>query len=578
MLRRVSNTVVLLAVLSACSVLSNAPSAPTDLPTPIASLRTAIATDTPAAPFAIPTPVATLSTATPIDTPAPLLTTPTAEPTPTPAPDLPAIWVLDSSGNRWLAVDPQTGKTLNEVSRMLGLTTSHDGRWRYVLQAQLQDGVWRADVLVLDLTRSASVRRISVSNGVPDSTQVNRTISTSGGVILSRDERRLYATTAEFTGAQWVTRLYVIDLSSQKVARSFDVFSNPAAPEAPSTRPMLSGDQRRLLMMQSAQRQPPASPEAQANWFTRIAVLNLQDGNVERALEVPGDIQAHGIFLDAVLSPDGQWLYLMQVFTRSAEYAGYRFVTIDLDRNVIGRTQTVEKANGGEEFSYFQAGLALTLTPDGRYLVGYTDDTRNITHEYFQFLDTQTGLVTQKVPLERSTKPGSFDLSELLLSPDKRLVYVAFATSKEVFTLDLAQRQIVRSAILQDPKSAAPSALDRLVGAVANWFVSTASAKMSPWPGAVLSPDGQRIYFVGIKDFENGDGVWAVETATLRTIGHWLKEKDFDGIRLSADGSELYAASPNDNTLYVLDALTGEARRTLKLAFRPDGFVTSQTY
>ena len=98
-------------------------------------------------------------------------------------------------------------------------------------------------------------------------------------------------------------------------------------------------------------------------------------------------------------------------------------------------------------------------------------------------------------------------------------------------------------------------------------------------PGAVLSPDGSRFYFVDVQDFEHGSGVWAVETGTLNTLGHWLSNKDIYGIRLSQDARELFAASPGDYSVYVLDAQSGAPRRTLKQAqitFKPAGFTGAE--
>jgi hypothetical protein len=138
----------------------------------------------------------------------------------------------------------------------------------------------------------------------------------------------------------------------------------------------------------------------------------------------------------------------------------------------------------------------------------------------------------------------------------------------------------VRRAILPEARTSSTNPLNGIFAAMSNWFVGTASAKFNAQPAALLSPDGQRLYIVDIKDFDKGDGLWAVETATLKPLGHWLAGKDIFGILLSADGRELFAASPSDGAIQVLDALTGETRRALKSeqTVVPMGFVAAQTY
>ncbi len=516
-------------------------------------------------------------TATPTNTPSLSAPTPTmviSQPTLTPAPNLPAIWVLDGS-DEMRAIDPQTGQVLNELPRELGRVASRDGRWRYSQQAQQQAGRWRVDVLVYDMTRSANPKRILLTVSVPDSSTVERAVSLSN-VILSRDEHRLYATEAEFSGGEWVTRVRVVDLAAATVIRAFEMLRSPAAREAPLKRALLSSDERRLFVVQTAQRQPRASQAVEADWFTRVAVLDLESDNVE-SIEVPGEMHAHGFGNNAALSPDSRTLYLLPELLRAANLTGYRFVALDAQTLSVVTIRSVESTNPDEQFTTYPLGMR--FTPDGRYLVSYIGGSVSNRTGTFQFLDTQSGLVAQTVSLPRTVQPTTaFNLSYILPSPDNQFVYYADALTKEVFALDLAQRQFVRQAVLRDEKPTLFNPMQRIASWLGDALVSTAYAKMIPWPGAMLSADGERLYMVSMSGEEKGDGVWAVETATLKSSGHWLADKDILGSRLSADERELYAASPDESTLYVLDARTGQTQRALKLNIKPMGFVTPQTY
>jgi WD40-like Beta Propeller Repeat len=297
---------------------------------------------------------------------------------------------------------------------------------------------------------------------------------------------------------------------------------------------------------------------------------------------VPGDVQAHGFGLNVMPAPDGKRLYVLQDIVRNSQQDGYRFAALDLIQQAVTLTRLVERANNGE----LGCGTwGLRFTADGHYLYGYCGADHPIRPVgYVQYLDTQSGLFDPKVVLEGKVAQSQspvYNISYALPSPDGKWLYIVSWRSREVFVFDVAQRNVVRSTVLNDIKPTSANPLNTLFAAMSNWFVGTASAKFYAQPAVLLSPDGLRLYVVDIKDFDKGDGLWAVETATLKPLGHWLAGKDTYGIQLSADGREVFAASPSDSSVQVLDALTGETRRALKsdqTVVKPIGFVAAQSY
>lgn len=524
---------------------------------------------------AVSTPIARSSTATPSDTPNALLATPTVEPTPTP--DLPAIWIIDGVYNRLAAIEPQAGQVLNAISYQYNPAIgSRDGRWQYLIEATRENDWWNITVLVLDTTRSANPKRISIARVYSD-------LRPTLDLAFVDEKRELIVTLGEKYGTQTsITRVYVVDVTLGRVLQRHNVFSDDVTNDPLVLQRFPSDDGRHLFIAQNSMRQPRASKYDQAIWLTRIAVLNLSNGDIERVVEVPGDVQAHGFWMAGRLSPDGRMLYLMQQIVRNSSLQGYRFVALDTSNYAIARTQLVESSEGGDVAC--NTG-DLRFTSDGRYLYGYCPADHPIRPAgYVQYLDTQTGLLEAKAVLESKVNPSEtapYGMWHVLSSPDNHLLYVVHWKSREVFVFDVAQRKVVRSTIVKEAKATLTNPFDTLVDTVTNWFVGTANAKMSPQPGAILDADGRRLYFVDIVDLDKGDGIWAVETASLKLMGHWLTGKDIYGLQLSTDDSELYAASPGDHTIYVLDALTGQTRRALNLkqsGAKPLGFVTGQPY
>ena len=67
-------------------------------------------------------------------------------------------------------------------------------------------------------------------------------------------------------------------------------------------------------------------------------------------------------------------------------------------------------------------------------------------------------------------------------------------------------------------------------------------------PGAVLSPDGRRLYAIGVAGGQGGglgvpSGVWVFDAATLELIDHWQPRAFLSSLAVSRDGRFVYAAA-----------------------------------
>ncbi len=486
-----------------------------------------------------------------------------------------ALWIVDgaytSDGQvpRLLAIDAQTGARLAELSPPYRDTvTSSDRRWQYVAELVRLGGEWHLIISLIDLERGAITRRFPL--GPPTASPAEAAPNLMIGLLLAPDARRLAVTVTDSGAEQALTDVYVVDTDSGHSSHIWG-FAEASKGEPPSVGSIMSGDGRSLFVVQNRQRHSAATEPAR--WSTRVAAIDLDTAALERVVDVPGEIAADGLWTNGALAPDGQMFYLVQDIVRGSELDGYRFVALDTRMFAVAHTQQVERGAGGEEFCQPEP---MRFTPDGRYLYGYCNREPRRPRGYFQFLKVASGLVEQKVPLESTGEPtqmGDGLVWQMAPSPDNTLLYAANAKTKAIAVLDLRRRAIVRSTVLVDPAAEAPGASSWL----ARLFLSTASAKMIPQPGIVLSADGQRLYFVDVVDFEKGDGVWGVETGSFKLLGHWLSGKGISGLQLSADGSELYAISPDEHALYVLDALSGEVRRTFDQVLKqPYGFALGQ--
>lgn len=118
----------------------------------------------------------------------------------------------------------------------------------------------------------------------------------------------------------------------------------------------------------------------------------------------------------------------------------------------------------------------------------------------------------------------------------------------------------------------AVAALGRRVG---NWIAPSALAKIFLDPGLVVSPDGSRVYAIGVTssnpEGSGSTGVFVFDAASLERLGNWAPTADFTSVAVSADGRFVYASgqggvnadgvgSRNGASVTVFDASDGSVR------------------
>ena len=143
-------------------------------------------------------------------------------------------------------------------------------------------------------------------------------------------------------------------------------------------------------------------------------------------------------------------------------------------------------------------------------------------------------------------------------------------TTRTLTRVDLRTGQDRSTTAPAPPTSARPDPL----AALGRWFAPAAGAKVFLDPGIVISPDGSRIYALGIdrdpsgSPFGGSSGIFVFDARTLAPIDHWVPEADYISIAVSEDGRWVYAAgapgvdmagrsAPFDASITVHDATDG---------------------
>lgn len=143
----------------------------------------------------------------------------------------------------------------------------------------------------------------------------------------------------------------------------------------------------------------------------------------------------------------------------------------------------------------------------------------------------------------------------------------------------ISRVDLTSGALTASPAAAADTSAIDALGAIGrrlgHWIAPSALAKLLLEPGLVISPDGSRVYALGVTSSaptsRGSTGMYAFDAASLAPIGHWAPTADFTSVAVSADGRFVYAsaqggvdaagrASSNGSSVTVFDASDGSVR------------------
>ncbi len=397
-----------------------------------------------------------------------------------------------------------------------------------------------------DVIYLRSVASGGITNILAIDARTGETMRTLPDGSLSFDRSTLYAP-EQINGATQ-TLVRVLDLATSRELRSFTLDGIYRAIWTDSGQTAISRDGRHLALANY-----PVKIEG--DWQTRFAVLDTSSGVTEAALELKGQ-STYGF---AAFSPDGRSLFLNQFGEGATKLRVYDIPSATLlpalTSGVLSqngfRTPGIFSPDGRWMFS-FDAGSATTncTSTDGPTCIA------NGTPPYVLALDlVSRRATTVALPVEQ--RSGDFEkylLWSIAIAPDGATAYAinpALGVVDEIDARQMTLRRSVKIAIGR-PDDGALAALGRI-------FFSVAEAKRYITGGALLSPDGSRIYAAAY------NGVEVIDAATLGST-LWQKDnREFDALALTADGERLYAVSNANGVISIISTRDGTPLGELKI-------------
>ena len=279
-------------------------------------------------------------------------------------------------------------------------------------------------------------------------------------------------------------------------------------------------------------------------WQSGFVVIDLEAGSVAGTLSLPdmtdGDGDASEVadaprMIGAVnggrLAISSRWYSWSPATSSSPTYRfGSDTYTASFDAGQLADLQLLSGAKNCAEF----ANLAGPLAGGGTWLACERSSSAQTTVRRIGPDGVSLGEATV-------SHAAGLDGDTSVVSPDGTAVFVWNPQSLVLSRVDLA------SGAVSTAQGPAPTAqADGPLSAIGRWLAPSAAAKMLLRSGIVFSPDGSRVYALGVKgsSFESSGsaGLYVFDAQALTFLDRWNATADFISLAVSPDGQFVYAA------------------------------------
>jgi hypothetical protein len=286
------------------------------------------------------------------------------------------------------------------------------------------------------------------------------------------------------------------------------------------------------------------SERAHPVWHSGVLVVDLGDGSIVSRQDLPDATDGEGNTRRMVEAPrvlgsvgDGRvaiaqnWYEWSPPASEMASYAPSNAVFLASFRGgVLGAAASVPAAGSCSSIANRAGPMA-----NGGFWIACTDGGAGLT-VLRRF--NPDGSLRDDV---RVTGSGGIDTDPTAVSADGSTLFVWDPHTTKLSRVDIATGQVTSGT---GTARAEPGPLM----ALGNWLAPAVAAKSWLRSGLAVSPDGTRVYALGVRDGGSGPetagsaGVFVFDAATLEPTTVWQPTADYVSIAVSRDGQLVYAA------------------------------------
>lgn len=312
-----------------------------------------------------------------------------------------------------------------------------------------------------------------------------------------------------------------------------------------------------------------------SGWLAWIAAADPTTGEVKQQRMLRGSIIADSTWARLDVTPDGSQIVVSEQVVHSTSITGYRLSTLD--------ARTLDTLDDYRR----------TVAPDDpltNCLIPYRGPTGPVlgdeTLRYSLCVpkpgsqqvalvtwNPLTGDVTHQVDLSAISATNPL-LVDGVSSPDGRHFYAVNANAQQIAEIDMTSGKIERQSDFAVTNQPSPnqSPLDRFKRWLLGQVSSKALAGVLIRPGVSIAPDGSSLYLVAPQASSGdsgGNGIWILDTTSLRVTNHILSGETVAGVVVTPDGKLAVVHLGSDGQTDEISVVRPDGQAIMSLAL-PD--------
>ncbi len=311
-------------------------------------------------------------------------------------------------------------------------------------------------------------------------------------------------------------------------------------------------------------------------WLAWIATADPTTGDVLQQRMLQGSISADSTWARLDVTPGGQQIIVSEQIVRSTSITGYRLTTLDAQSlaTVDEYRRSVAPDDPLTHCLIPYRGPTGPVLGEGSLRYSLCSPSPSSQDLALVTWNPLTGMATHQVDL--SSLAGSNPLYvDGVSSPDGRHFYAVNTAAQQIADIDMTTGKITRqtdfSVSNQQPPDQSP--LNRFMKWLLGEVSPNAMAGVLIRPGVTIAPDGSSLYLVApttISGDSSGNGIWILDTTSLRVTNHILSDETVAGVVVAPNGQLAVVRIGSDGQTDEISVVRPDGQAIMSLAL-PNG-------
>ncbi len=318
-------------------------------------------------------------------------------------------------------------------------------------------------------------------------------------------------------------------------------------------------------------------------WLAWVAIADPNTGEVLQQRMIQGSISADSTWARVDTTPDGKQIIVSEQVVRSTSITGYRLTTLDAQTlaTIDEYRRSVAPDDPLTHCLIPYRGPTGPVADEGALRYSLCSPSPSSQDVALVTWNPLTGTVTHDVDL-KSIAASSPLYVDGVSDPDGRHFYAVNTSAQQIAEIDMATGKISRQTdySVSAPQSPDQSPIDRFKKWLLGQVAPSAMAGVLIHPGVTIAPDGSSLYLVAptVSGGDSaGNGIWILDTTSLRVTKHILNGETVAGVVVTPDGQLAVIRKGSDGQTDEISVVRPDGQAIMSLAL-PDGSASVNGY